>query len=113
MSGPTDGKEPPRRTVTEPTLVLNRHEISEKARRALDEAAKAYPNFAAEGYDEPDSRGLLSENQEGARDRETLIRCPACKACPCCKGATMVTFDRAESWKGQAEGEDASLDVAQ
>jgi hypothetical protein len=72
----------PKRTSSEPTLVLDRAMISEAAKKAIAEAIDSY--------------------QEGTSERETLVRCPGCVACACCKGAGMVTFGRAEVWEATA-----------
>jgi hypothetical protein len=32
------------------------------------------------------------------RTSDTLVPCPACETCPCCKGANMVSIEKRTRW---------------
>lgn len=81
--------EPPKRTSTEPTLVIDRHMISDAARSAIERAAESYPEIPIE-------------------DRPTLVRCPEqCHPCACCHGQGMVTAEQEADWKARRAQLDA------
>lgn len=45
-----------------------------------------------------DLRALILREVEAARDRPTLIPCPACAGCDVCRGEHMVTPERAAAY---------------
>lgn len=44
----------------------------------------------------------MREALDGPSEQDTLITCPACAHCGCCKGARMVTVSRAVTWSGSS-----------
>lgn len=108
MSDPKDG---PKRTSTEPTLVIDiERALSEKAKAEIAKAAAAYPAVPITELDEPDDVALPQATPEEladmlrARRREqpTLVACPICKECAGCDGQHMVTAERAAELRLEA-----------
>lgn len=88
----------PKRTSSDPTIVLDRALISDAAKKAIGEAIESYPDVTIHTVE-------LLQNQEGNGDRETVVKCPACKSCACCQGAGVVTFTRALEWESRADSQ--------
>lgn len=77
----------PKRTSTEPTLVIDRGKLPPPSLRNLSELDL--------DPEHPETKDLMLRAQEGSADRETLEPCPICLDCKCCGGLGMVSPSRA------------------
>ena len=89
----------PKRTSTEPTLVIDRDKLPPPSLRDLAELDL--------DPEHPETRDLMVRAQAGNADRETLEPCPICIDCKCCGGIGMVSPSRAASFADAAAGLDA------
>lgn len=80
----------PKRTSTEPTLVIPRDKLPPRAIRKLVEIDV--------DPEHPETRALL-ERAYMSGDRDTLGPCPVCTECKCCKGLALVNARRAAEFE--------------